>query len=104
MKCEKGIYNIKKQRETNQMLRSFIILGWKYPPNQTPVIPTKGVLTFLLIFTLTPLKANKATKKAGPSIQGRGNRNTLNIIPPNKPIKSVFKKIIKYLSLRLIIK
>ena len=46
---------------------------------------------------------NKATKKAGPSIQGRGNRNTLNIIPPNKPIKSVFKKIIKYLSLRLII-
>ena len=29
MKCDNGIYNIKKQRETNQILRSFIILGWK---------------------------------------------------------------------------
>ena len=94
MKCENGIYNIKKKRETNQILRSFKILGWKYPPNQTPVIPTKGFLTFLLIFTLTPLKANIATKKAGPSIQGNGNRSTLNVIPPNKPIKNVLKKII----------
>ena len=76
-------------------------------PNQIPIIPIKGFLSFWGMLTSTLKRAKTATKKAGPKTHGNGNNNILNAAPPNMPInivlKTIFAIFIKFFSKKILI-
>ena len=90
--------------EKSQSLKSKKTDEEKDFPSHIPIIPIKGFLRFWGIFTSTPIRANTATKKAGPKTQGKGNNKTLKIVPPKAPIKSVLIRVLNFFKIILSMK
>ena len=79
--------------EINQSFNSWKIEDENDWPNQIPIMPTKGSLSFCGTCTSFPKSVKIAIEKAGPKTQGKGKSNKLKVMPPKIPIKIVVKII-----------